>query len=313
MYSIEYNSKKKLNRGVPHFLAPLIMERTVHLWSKAYAPNPDTDPFGIQVDRKLWEELIREEIGQRVFLRIQNPGDFQDWIAPLGEPVRPEDNDIIPDEEEETEEHQRDRIPNIYLPLWMIDAGHFEGLGEPLQVTFLGNDAFPEATRLVFRVVDSAFYNSDVKLELEKALTSIGVIQKNTSLQIPIEALGGYQVEVFVAESEPADVVLCEGDEVAVEFLEPVDHFTPPPPQRPPTPIPDVIPTILPPGNQSSFESLLPPAAPPRRESFHPTGVAAFAGEGRTLGSDPSIAPPPWRQGIPRRRPPIGPRDPPLI
>lgn len=286
------------------------MERTLNVWSKAYSPNANTDHYSIQVDTKLWEELIREDIGQRVFLRIQHPVDGGDWIAPLGEPVPKSEEAYMGDEDEENTVN-----PNIYLPLWMLDAAHLEGIGEPLQVTFLGNEAFPEATRIVLQVVDSAFYNADVKLELEKALTSIGVIKKGITLQIPIEALGGYQVEVFVANTEPAEMVLCEGDEVAVEFLEPVDHFEAPP-ARPPTPIPEVIPMLLPQSSGASFESLLPegpPQVPPRRESFAPTSATVFAGEGRTLGSDPSIAPPPWRVGIPRRRPPIGPRDTPLI
>lgn len=283
------------------------MERTVNVWSKAYAPTADADTFSIQVDQSLWEEVIREEMGRRIFLRIQNPQSEKHWIAPMGQPVQ------------RSEEDEETVNPNIYLPLWMLDAGSLEGIGEPLQVTFLSEEAFPEATRLVFQVVDSAFYNSDVKEELERALTAIGVIQQDTTLQIPIDALGGYQVEIYVAETEPATTVLCDGEEVAVEFREPVDHFIPAPLQaqppvvqpRPPTPIPDELPMLIPPST-TPFQNLLPPP-PPRRESYAPTPTTVFQGEGRMLGSDPSIQPPPWRQGLERRRTPAVPRSTPLI
>lgn len=281
------------------------MERTINIWSKAYSPMADTDSFSVQVDQSLWEEVIGEEMGRRVFLRIQNPQSEAQWIAPMGQPVQ------------RSEEDTETVNPNIYLPLWMLDAAQLEGIGEPLQVTFLSEEAFPEASRLVFQVVDSAFYNSDVKDELERALTAIGVVQQGTTLQIPIEALGGYNVEVFVAETEPATTVLCDGEEVAVEFREPVDQFMPalaPPPPRPPTPIPDELPMLIPRG-QMPFENLIPqqPQPPPRRESYAPTSGTAFQGEGRVLGSDPSIQPPPWRQGLERRRPPLVPRSTPLI
>jgi hypothetical protein len=259
------------------------MERTVNVWSKAYAPTADTDHYSIQVDQELWEEIIREEMGRRVFLQIQHPGTHANWIAPMGQPV-PREN------------HGEETVnPNIYLPLWMVDAAHLDAIGEPLQVTFLSEEAFPEASRLVFQVVDSAFYNSDVKEELERALTSLGVLRRETTLQIPIDALGGYAVEVFVAETEPSEIVLCDGEEVAVEFREPVDQFMPPPP-RPPTPIPQ-LPEIL--------EQPPLPIPPIRGASLHQPPV--FPGEGRTIGSDPTIAPPPWRQGIPIRRPPVVP------
>lgn len=243
------------------------MDYTVRLWSKAYAPTQDTDPFSIQVDQTLWEIIIRGHTEGRVFLRIENSeSDLGGWIAPMGQPIPAANREINEDDNY-----------NIYLPLWMLDAGHFEGGGEKTKITFLDSEAFPEATHIVFKVVDSAFYNSDVKDELEKALTSIGVIQQHTTLQIPISLLGGYEVEVFVSKTEPAHIVLCHGEEVTVEFEEPVDHYSPPP--RPPTPIPEM----------PEQEVLQPsPALQPQ-----PT---VFAGEGYKLGT--GAEPPAWRKGL---------------
>lgn len=197
------------------------MNYPIRIWSSAYAPSPETDPFSIQVERHVWQDVMRHEGARRRFLRIQHPDGLEDWIAPLGNPVS-----VDHDEEEAKEE----RIYNIYMPLWMIDAGGFKGEGEETHVEIVNEEYFPEATRIVFRVVDSAFYNADAKEELERALSAIGVIRQHTTLQIPIAALGGYAVEVFVSQTEPASLVLCDGEEVAVEFEEPVDQIAPPPP-----------------------------------------------------------------------------------
>lgn len=253
------------------------MDHTVCLWSKAYAPTQDTDPFSIQVDQTLWEIIIRSQVTGRVFLNVKN-GDISSWIAPMGQP--------IPVDYREINENNN---YNIYIPLWMLDAGQFTGMGEEVKVTFLDSEAFPEATHIVFKVVDSAFYNSDVKDELEKALTSIGVIQQHTTLQIPVSLLGGYEVEIFVSKTEPADIVLCHGEEVTVEFEEPVDHYEPPP--RPPTPIPEM----------------------PAEEILQPSPVLlpqsnVYTGQGYTLGT--GAEPPAWRKGL---KPPPNPNPNPRV
>ena len=164
-----------------------------------------------------------------------------------------------------------------------------------MKIEILTEEAFPQATKIILRVVDSAFYNSDVKKELEVALTRLGIIKKNQLLHIPIEALDNFTVDIYVSELEPANIVLCEGEEVVVEFEEPVDAFESKEEEkeeeketspfavetamglRPPTPIP------------SEFESLLP--TPPIMT-------------GNILGSDPSAIPE-WRRGLaapPQRR-----------
>jgi hypothetical protein len=127
-------------------------------------------------------------------------------------------------------------------------------------------------------VIDSAIYNADIKEELEKALSSLGIVQEHSILQIPVAALGGYNVEVFVSKTEPANIVLCDGEEVAVEFEEPVDQIAPP---RPPTPIPEPA-AMLP----SVFQQ-------PQAQGFQ-----AFQGEGRALGGS-NVDIPEWRRGLP--------------
>lgn len=252
------------------------MSYPIHIWSKAFAPSVDPDPFSIQVDKRIWEEMMRQESGQRKFVKLLHPSGLNDWIAPLGQPVD------VQDTEEDTVHR------NIYMPLWMIDSGHFNGDGEESILEMIDADYFPEATKIVFRVIDSAIYNADIKEELEQALSSLGVLREHTTLHIPVSALGGYPVEVFVSKTEPANLVLCDGEEVAVEFEEPVDQIAPP---RPTTPIPQP-PAIL------TTETMIPEGFLGPAIQAPQTGFRAFQGEGRLLGgSNANI--PEWRRGLP--------------
>ncbi len=172
----------------------------------------------------------------------------------------------------------------VYAPLSFLDRLGASGDGETVDITVLSEEAFPQATKIVLRSFDSAIYNSDVKQEIEYALSNIGVIERHAQLQIPIRDLGGYPVEVFISEVEPADLVLCEGDEVVLEFEEPLDQIQPPvSPERPPTPIP---------AQASLFDNFL------------PSEPATAEPQGRTLGTGDESQIPEWRRqlGPPRRR-----------
>lgn len=248
------------------------MSYPIRIYSSAYA-SQEGESYTIQLDKELWQMIMRQEGSKRKFMKIEHPEGLRDWYAPLGHPVPLERN------QEETKE---DHLYNIYMPLWMLDAAHLKGEGEESVLEVMDEEYFPEASRIILRVIDSAFYNADVKAELEKALSNIGVIQEHTTLQIPIAALDGYTVEVFVSRLEPANVVLCDGEEVAVEFEEPVDQI------RPPTPIPEPPPLLPSPDTNivpTTFSSLT-------------TGFQAFQGSGQTLGSS-NVNIPEWRRGLP--------------
>ncbi len=257
------------------------MPHPIRIWSSAYAPSPQNDSFSIQVEKQLWERAMRQESGRRKFLRIEHPEGFDDWIAPIGEPVT---SDM------EAEEKHDEDCYNVFLPLWMVDSAQFDGTGQQAVAEIVDEEFFPEASRIVLRVIDSAFYNADVKEELERALSAIGVIRQHTTLQIPIQALGGYAVEVFISETQPANIVLCDGEEVAVEFQEPVDQIAPP---RPPTPIP-------PPPSMIQTDTMIPDGFLGPSQS---TGFQAFQGQGHVIGSS-NVHIPEWRRELgPPRRP----------
>jgi hypothetical protein len=240
------------------------MQYTVQVFSKAFLQTEEdgSNWSTATISRRLWEELLRDNTNHhRLFLSFHCENQDQPILCAVGNPFL---------EHTDSEEHQ------VYLPFQILDRLECLGSGEQKQVSIFSEEAFPEATRITVRFIDSAAYNSDIKEELEEALGKLGVLQKNTQYQIPIHALGNFPVDIFVSELEPADIVFCQGDEVAIEFEEPVDQI--PPPQRCPTPIPQEV------------ESLMIP------EVEQP--------QGRVLGSDPTIQAPAWRQqiGPPRRR-----------
>jgi hypothetical protein len=53
---------------------------------------------------------------------------------------------------------------------------------------------------------------------LERALTLLGVLQAGSTITVPLTVLGGYEIQFDVMVTEPASVVLMQGDEVALEF-----------------------------------------------------------------------------------------------
>lgn len=244
------------------------MEYTVQIFSKAFLDTEEESSWSnATLSRDLWQELFREQTGQtRLFLSF--PGSQSPLICAVGNPHL-----------SHTEEHC------VYLPYEILGKLGLEGAGEQRQVTVLSEEAFPLAESIKIRFLDSAAYNSDVKVELEQALTKLGVLCNQTQYQIPIQSLGNFPVDIFVSELEPADIVLCHGEEVAIEFEEPIDQITPPPqePDRPPTPVPAEV---------QRLPELIVPQAPPAEP------------QGRLLGSDPNNAGPAWRQqiGPPRRR-----------
>lgn len=122
----------------------------------------------------------------------------------------------------------------IFVPLWMLPEG--APLGDAVEVEFFSQDAFPEASRIVLKPLDSAFYNTDAKEMLTESLTRLGVLKKGDTVLLRLEELGGYEMGFYVSELEPADIVLLNAEEVAVEFEEAADQWDG---RRPDTPVPE--------------------------------------------------------------------------
>lgn len=152
----------------------------------------------------------------------------------------------------------------IFLPEWMMPHGF--DCGTEHTITIIGVDALPKAEHVVLRPLDSAFYNTDAKEELEHNLTKLGCITKGQLINLPLQSLDGYEMPFYVSDVQPADSVLLDGDEISCEFEEAVDQFD----GRPPTPIPEVIPSL------SSMIS----------EETKQEEDTRFQGEGKRLGGE---------------------------
>jgi hypothetical protein len=152
----------------------------------------------------------------------------------------------------------------IFLPEWMIPHG--VECGTEHTVTIIGVDALPKAEHVVLRPLDSAFYNTDAKEELERNLTKLGCLTKGQLINLPLHSLDGYEMPFYVSDVQPADSVLLDGDEISCEFEEAVDQFD----GRPPTPIPEVVPSLA---------SMIPEEKKKEEDT-------RFQGEGQRLGGE---------------------------
>lgn len=178
----------------------------MELWSSAFLPDdaPDWATCALEVGQ--WRRITCEhEDASRLIARIQLVGSEEPFYVALGSPVQPV---------------HESAIPKMYLPSWIIERLGASGAGDVAEVDWLPQDAFPEATRILLRPHDSAFYHADAKEELERGLTRLGVLVAGTTVEIPLDALGGYRVTFDVVMTEPANVVLAHGEEVAIEFEE---------------------------------------------------------------------------------------------
>jgi hypothetical protein len=132
----------------------------------------------------------------------------------------------------------------IHIPPWLVDHLGAEGCGETVDVVWLTQEAFPEATRIVLRPQDSAFYHADAKEELERALTRLGILRTGDTIVVPLNCLGGYEIPFDIVATEPANIVLAQGDEVIIEFEEALDSISD-------APIESVEPTVVEPAGQT--------------------------------------------------------------
>lgn len=105
-----------------------------------------------------------------------------------------------------------------YMPAWIMDHLGVQG-GGVLSITPVLTE-LPLAKKLTIRPLDNAAYHTDLRAAVESYLDMFHILEPNTTLSVPLEELGGYEVMVFVETTEPAAVVRL-GGEVIIEFCEP--------------------------------------------------------------------------------------------
>jgi hypothetical protein len=127
----------------------------------------------------------------------------------------------------------------------------------------------PLATKITLQPLDSEIYHCDIVVAVSEHLSKWQVLSVGTTLSVPCPELGGFLVDVFVKNIEPASTVLLRG-EVNLELDEPIETVaewikkTSP---RPPSPHPHTI---------SSLQGFFP-------EETVKAGFVPFSGKGYSL------------------------------
>ncbi len=173
-------------------------------WSAAYSTD-SVEQTRVYVSVNEWRRIHDENSDSaRIFGRFI-VGD-KDVFCALGEPIGMDQFD-----------KENERVP-IIIPNCALAILGIEGSGEDVEVTWLTEDAFPNATRVILRPHDSAFFHSDIKEELERELTTFGVIMEGTTIPVTVQSLDGFSVQMDIIRTYPANVVLLDGDEIVFEF-----------------------------------------------------------------------------------------------
>jgi|UniRef100_A0A6C0K3R3 hypothetical protein len=184
------------------------------VWSTAFS-NAPVEETNVYVSIDEWKRIHDDQPeAQRIFARIMR-GEDEAFCA-LGEP-------IPMDHFRNTENSE-----SVIIPDWVRGALRIDGSGEHLEIAWLAEDSFPKATRVVLRPHDSALFHGDIKDDLERELTSYGVIMERTTIPVSLRTLGGFSILIDIIRTYPANIVLLDGDEIVFEFEASLD--TPPPP-----------------------------------------------------------------------------------
>ena len=199
--------------------------------------------YNCYLDEKEWLRVTNDFESSRVFARIIN-GE-KSWICALGSPIIIDSNE---------------NIKPLFVPQWMLDNIEEDGSGSLLEVQWMPADVFDNSNHIVLEPFDdiSGIENIDVILQIE--LTKLGILQKNKLIHIQIDEI---TILFLVKNISPASIVLCQGDEVSLEF------YKEPSPVRAPTPIPPPV-QELEPSSYSSPSPPLPRFNPWRNKEFKP-------------------------------------------
>lgn len=183
------------------------------IWSSAFL-DFQVSQYTCFVNEKEWIRLHDDFTTSKMFVKINNGSSY--WICALDSPIA----------------NLRENA--IYVPMWMLEQINASGMGDELHVEFMPMEAFDHSEQIVLECLsDDTFEGYDMEELLSNELTKLAILQKNTRITVDIE---GLQMTYRVVSLAPASVVLCQGDDVYLEFKKRV-----PLPVRRDTPIPSPI------------------------------------------------------------------------
>ena len=105
----------------------------------------------------------------------------------------------------------------VYAPNWIME--HIGCSEEPLVYLAPYLEEIPRATKLNVRQLGDEDHECDLRGAFERFLDRFHVMEGGTTLCVPLEELGGYEILAYVESVEPAGLVRL-GGEVQIEFLE---------------------------------------------------------------------------------------------
>lgn len=146
--------------------------------------------------------------GGLMVLRLESQTELVRYVAVAG----PYNSSI------QTEEHNDDII---YLPDSIYQE--FDNAGSIMLKADVVYD-LEKATKIVLKPLDNAAYHQDMRELMESAMNEFPLLQKHTQFSVAVEALGGYMIDIWVEDIEPAELVQL-GGEVEVEFTEPLEEI----------------------------------------------------------------------------------------
>lgn len=188
----------------------------------------EVDSYCCYMNERLWKKIMNEQTTSRMFARIVKGDKY--WLCSVGYPIQ----------------HGYEQN-SVFVPQWMLDQIQCNGDGENLEIDWFPAEAFDHSTKIILKPFDTTYQVGDVQEQLSVELTKLGILQKNTNIIIKMSELGGFEVMFHVTETEPASVVLCQGDEVALDFD---CSLIEAPIARPPSPYPhNLMPEVLIPEN----------------------------------------------------------------
>jgi hypothetical protein len=194
------------------------------------------------IPKNLWSRLIAEQTEELLLVNITQDDNSHTLVV---------------------EGYHSQEDDNIYLPLSI-----FRSLNGDTVTVSVEKTMPPQATKILLQPLDNELYHCDIAGSVSAYLSNWNILKKNTILTVPCEELGGFEVDVFVKDIEPAGLVLLRGD-VPMELDEPLEtvaEWVPPP-----------LPEAQEP-EKDPFENPFEGTQPPRTNAFVP-----FSGKGYSL------------------------------
>lgn len=195
--------------------------------------------YNCYVGEDEWRRITNDIPTTRMFARIVN--EDKSWIVALGQPIRSSIEDP----------------KAIFVPNWMLEQIDILGIGDYYEIQWMPADVFDISQDIVLKSYDTAYHCEDIQEQLSNELTKLGILQKNTEIRLMLPSLDNYEITFQIVNLSPASIVLCQGDEVRLEF----EEETIP---RQVTPIPPLPEMLIP-----EVDTII-PSAPPALPRFNP-------------------------------------------